>query len=626
MQKDWRIIYLLIALKVFLFYYLVELEGISYAVGFLTFSFLIILFENLRRAKKKKAAVIVFGSCYTLLSIIMLCDVMYYGYFIQYASVNQLFQMGDLFHTAGTIDLDGVISTAGILLLLWDIPFVIYYFRKSIETVKVPKNWWKRKTPAFWGITAIITIVILAWNPLNDDDVRSVNHLEFVAYHSSDIVQFVEGEIERVNVNEKAIQKEIASLVPKAKGTKYKGIAEGKNLIVIQMESFQNFVIGRSYNGQELTPNLNKLLKKDTLYFDNYYQTLGKGNTSDAEFATLNSLYPVTERESYRLYVNNNYNGLPWLLWAKGYKTMAFHGNVRTFWNRGQMYPQEGFQQFYSQEYLDVTEVSGFGITDKELFRQAVDILKEQTKPTFSFMVTVTNHIPYKLEEDLVDLKLRPEHENVFGHYLQAVHYADEAIGQFIADLKEAGLYENTVIAMYGDHHGLLKSEEDFYKPIQENMPKYIGREYDYDEMLNIPLIIHIPESNIAEAIHTTGGQIDFLPTIANLMNLTIPQPYIFGKDLVNVEKESESFAASVTYLLEGSFIWKDIMYQIGRDGTFQSGRAWNTENGQEIVLTNELKAQSERAARLVQLSKKVLDHNLMVDYAGQNYVNMAEN
>lgn len=52
------------------------------------------------------------------------------------------------------------------------------------------------------------------------------------------------------------------SIVPKSSGTAYKGVAKGKNLILIQTESFNNFVIGATYNGQEITPNLNKLLKK----------------------------------------------------------------------------------------------------------------------------------------------------------------------------------------------------------------------------------------------------------------------------------------------------------------------------------------------------------------------------
>ena len=221
----------------------------------------------------------------------------------------------------------------------------------------------------------------------------------------------------------------------------------------------------------------------------------------------------------------------------------------------------------------------------------------------------------------MVDLQLKPEDDNVFGHYLQSVHYTDEAIGELIQGLKDAGLYEDTVIAMYGDHHGMLISDEEFYEPIQESMPKFLGKEYDYDEMLHIPLIIHIPNSGVTETISTVGGQVDFLPTIANLMGITIPQPYIFGKDLVNVEEEEDDFVASVTYLLEGSFIWNDTIYQIGRDDTFKNGLAWNTKTGESVPLSEELEKQSQRARSLVQLSKKVLDYDLMSDYAGQKYV-----
>ena len=60
------------------------------------------------------------------------------------------------------------------------------------------------------------------------------------------------------------------------------GVAEGRNLIVIQLESFQNFVINAEYNGQEITPNLNEIIKGDTIYLDRYYQQIGSGNTSDA--------------------------------------------------------------------------------------------------------------------------------------------------------------------------------------------------------------------------------------------------------------------------------------------------------------------------------------------------------
>ena len=84
-------------------------------------------------------------------------------------------------------------------------------------------------------------------------------------------------------------------------------IAEGRNVIMIQVEALQNFVINKTYNGVELTPNINRLIRGDTIYFDHFYTNVGKGNTADAEFSALNSLYPSETRESYTLYEENNF-------------------------------------------------------------------------------------------------------------------------------------------------------------------------------------------------------------------------------------------------------------------------------------------------------------------------------
>src|SRR5699024_9580423 len=71
------------------------------------------------------------------------------------------------------------------------------------------------------------------------------------------------------------------------------GVAEGRNVIFINAESIQDFVIGNEVNGQEITPFLNSLVDdEDTYYFENFYEQTGQGNTSDSEFLIENSLYP----------------------------------------------------------------------------------------------------------------------------------------------------------------------------------------------------------------------------------------------------------------------------------------------------------------------------------------------
>lgn len=615
-MSNWKLVFLLLAVKVIWFYSLVDVGWQGIPMVLLTFAFLAVFFDSMRRGRKAYIKW-VFFVIYALISVLMVADVMYYNYFLQYTSVNQIFQLDSLFVTTGQIDMGQILTTTSGFLLLFDIPFVFYYYKKASKA-SGNENKSRKKiyqyAPKIITLTAIFALPIMGFNPLDDVDISSINHVEFFSYHVSDLIHFTEGVYTRASVDKEQIITDIQYNVPKTEGNELRSVAKGKNLIVIQMESFQDFPIGRSYNGQVLTPNINDLLKEDTLYFSNYYQTLGKGNTSDAEFATLNSFYPSPEREAYRLFVDNDYNGLPWLMRSQGYKALAFHGNTKTFWNREEAYKKQGFEKFYSKEELKMTEESGFGLTDKELFKQAVDILKKEEQPTFSFMVTLTNHIPYELDPKLVHIELKKEDEGtLFGHYMQSVRYADEAIGELIDLLKQNDMYENTVIAMYGDHHGMLNE----YPDVKASMEKFLGREYDYDEMLHIPLLIHMPGSGMNKTIETVGGQVDFLPTISNLMGIDIPQPYIFGKDLINAK---EGFLASVTYLLPGSFIYGDTMYQIGRDGSFTGGHAWSISTGNPLSIQG-LEQYQKRAAMLVELSQTVLKCNLMTEYPGQKYI-----
>ena len=161
-----------------------------------------------------------------------------------------------------------------------------------------------------------------------------------------------------------------------------------------------------------------------------------------------------------------------------------------------------------------IDEKIGFGLSDKSFFRQTADYLKNLEQPFYSFIITLSSHVPYKMPDSCQGLELLPEDEGtLFGNYIQAVHYTDEAIGEFIDYIKELGLYDNSIIALYGDHFGI-----DCKNEAAEQVKAFLGRDYTYNEMLNIPLIIHIPGSGIHETVETTGGQVDFMPTVLNLL------------------------------------------------------------------------------------------------------------
>jgi len=422
-----------------------------------------------------------------------------------------------------------------------------------------------------------------------------------VLYGSSSLSEIMEKE----NISNEAMESIVEDITDNSNldANKYASIGKGKNLIIIQMESIQNFVIGETYNGQEITPNLNQLIGGDTLYFDHYYSSMGKGNTADADFSTITSLYSVIEGASYDLYYENDYIGLPRLLKNSGYSTNASIGMSKDFYNRDTAYANLGYDCFYSSDTFDMNEISGMGLTDRSMFAQMANNLEKTKTPFYSFILTLTNHYPYVLDESLISLKLKEvDVDSQFGNYLQAVNYTDQAIGEFIDQLKDKGLYEDSIIVLYGDHHGLNYIDDDNY----EKMTEYLGYAYDYDSMLNVPLLIHIPETDINETITTVGGQVDFLPTIANIMDLELSESVILGQDIVNAE---EGFVATVAYMLQGSFIKDDVLYVIGRDGTFDNGRAIDL-NTKEAISIDGLLEYSQKALAVTELSKYLLEHN----------------
>lgn len=602
-EKKWMV-YPVFFIKLILYYWLMELPSKWFWVPIITLLFFGAVFE-VTALSAEKGWQIGFGIFYGFFSFVMAVDTIYYSYFGQFVSVNQLWQIGSLFVAGTETDLAGALSIPWGLLLLVDVPFMYLWHKKCAGHKKM---WWKILTGGVL-LGTIGWIGVISVNQYLRGDFMRINHLEFVTSHTNDIYTAVKGWRSKAEIQPEEVKQVIEKQVPKSERKELHGKAKGKNLILIQVESLNGWPIGKTYHGQEITPNLNQLIQKDSLYCSRVFSSSGKGNTADAEFAALNSLYPTTERECYRMYVNNTYNGLPWILRSIGYETMAFHGYEKEFWNRNIAYKNQGIETFYSQSELKMTEKSGFGLTDKEMFRQAVDILKEKREPWFAFMITLTNHIPYELDESLTSLSLAAQDaSSLAGHYMQAVRYTDEAIGMLMEYLKEAGLYEDTVIALYGDHQGLNKETA----AVASKMKELLGREYDYDEMMRIPFLVHIPGLSMAKTIDTVGGQVDILPTLGNLMDLPIKQDYIFGSDLFNLNPD-DGFYAPVTYMPVGSFIKGDVFYELGRDGSFESGRACQLFKGKQVSFAD-MKKYSEKAKILIETSKKVLDANLMKD------------
>lgn len=374
---------------------------------------------------------------------------------------------------------------------------------------------------------------------------------------------------------------------------KMKGIGNGKNLIMIQVEALQQFVINKKINGQEITPNLNRWINK-SLYFDNFFYQVASGNTSDAEFLTNNSLYPASSGAVYYLYSGNTFSSLAEEMNDKNYYSAVLHGYKEGFWNRNVMYKAEKFDDFYGESSYKLDETVGMGLSDKSFLNQAMGKIKGFKDPYYSFLITLSSHYPYNDVKGYGDFNVGSLGNSLLGNYIKGIHYTDEQLGMFLDKLQKEGVLDNSIVVLYGDHYAIPKENiNQLYSFMGINNPT----DLDWFELQKVPMLIHFPKDQYKGINHSYSGQIDVYPTLANMFDL--PKKYMLGSDLFNPND-------------------KDIIF---RNGSFTDGNAfyiswtntyYDIKSGKKISETNKLKALKDKTLTELQYSDDILNHNLI--------------
>jgi lipoteichoic acid synthase len=345
------------------------------------------------------------------------------------------------------------------------------------------------------------------------------------------------------------------------------GIAKGRNLIFIQVESLENAVINTKINGQEITPNLNALASEG-LYFPNYYSEVGPGTTADAEFMTLNSLYSLPDQVAFISYPDDTYSALPSLLKNNGYSTYSLHGDVASFWNRANIYPNLGYEQWFSRpDFTIPRDIGAFDLGDEDFFDQAAPKLASFPQPFMATLITLSSHTPFQIPADLETLNI-PSSTNLTWiqyQYLESIHYTDQAIGDFINELKQDGLYNNSLIVIYGDH----SSYTDIASALDVN--KTVFPNYNLQNT-QVPLIILAPGAAALpnEADETPGSHIDLYPTVADLLGIAPPST-VMGQDLLTT-KTPVVVARNLVSGTVNTVLTNNIAYQASPDGVYADG------------------------------------------------------
>lgn len=530
---------------------------------------------------------------YLILNILIISNAIYFREFTDFITVNTLI--------ASSKSAAGLGDTAGNLVELTDLFFLIdllvfipLLFFKKMKSDKRPFN--KRASFAVTALSALLFSAnlfvaetirpqLLTRGFANYYVVRGIGLPAFMTYSAN---QTYQAHRER-SVATADDLKTVEAYVKKnyaAPNSKYFGIAKGRNVIVIHLESFQQFLLDYKLKSDdkeyEVTPFLNSLYhSKSSIAFSNFFNQVKNGKTSDAETMMENSLYGLNNG-SYMV----NYGGdntayaTPSILAQKGgYTSAVFHGNTGSFWNRNNTYKQWGYNYFFDSTYFEKQDDENsfqYGLNDKYLFKDSIKYLEQMQQPFYAKFITVSNHYPYtSLNGDKKELgfPLADTKDDTVNGYFATANYLDSALKSFFDYLKATGLYDKSIIVLYGDHYGISNDRNTSLAPLLGKDAE-TWSDYDNAMMQKVPYIINIPGYTDGFISNTYGGEIDSLPTLLHLLGIDTKGYLQMGQDLLSPQNDNFVPLRTSGYYITPTY-------------TSYGGKTYYTQNGQEITEPN---------------------------------------
>lgn len=469
-----------------------------------------------------------------LLSLLIWADNVYYIYSASVLSVEQLTNLQYTEQITETIP--SLIRFSQIIYFIDFIIIGILYLTKMLKTDKEKRYTDKQKLANLViGIVGVIIFFLIGYDYVekgtqtlwNKDE--QITNSTIYGYHISDILnsfnyakRAVYNDYNGMITDYNALKKEYEENYGEIQYN-FEGILENKNVLIVQLESVQGFTAHRTINGKEITPNLNNFLDENIEFTNMHMQSYS--STADSEYTTITSTYPMENGMSYSKYFLNTYNTIFDIFNSKDYHTMYMHGNVPSFWNRGNVYSRMNIDSVsFIDDFEDQSEmISGF-LSDELLYKQGVQKIKHQDKPFMTFMVAASSHTAFDLpgienKYDKITIDVGKYKDTYFGNYLEAVNYADYAFGILLDELKKEGLYEDTAILVFGDHNGIGMWDDE----IREFLGEIDSDVTEVDLKLNYTRVLagmRLPGVDKSIKIDKTINKLDLKPTFAYLCNL----------------------------------------------------------------------------------------------------------
>ncbi|WP_281738560.1 LTA synthase family protein [Enterococcus dispar] len=577
--------------------------------------------------RRTKASYITMMVIYFLMSLLLFSNVSYYREFTDFITINTMLGAGKVASGLGESAIR-LFRPYDLLYFVDIVVIVALLFTKKIKMEERPV----RARMAF--AISTLSVMIFSGNLFLAEVDRPelltrtfsrdylVKYLGINAFTVYDGVQTYQASQVRAQASANDM-KEAESYVKShyaAPNSEYFGMAKGKNVIYIHLESTQQFLIDyklKDAEGKEheVMPFINSLYhSKSTFSFDNFFHQVKAGKTSDAETLMDNSLFGLNQGALMtQLGGKNTFQSAPNILnQTQGYSSAVFHGNAGTFWNRNETYKRWGYQNFFDASYYDVNDSNSFqyGLHDKPFFEQSVKYLEQLQQPFYSKFIAVSNHFPYsQFTNDEAGFPMADTNDETINGYFATANYLDRAVEEFFNYLKASGLYDNSVIVLYGDHYGISTSRN-------KNLAELLGKDketwtgYDDAQMQRVPYMIHVPGQSKGGINQTYGGQVDALPTLLHLLGVDTKNYIQLGQDLFSKQHEQ------LVSFRDGDFVTDKY--------TYYGGTLYDNATGQAITAPDEqLKTQvtkwKEEVSKQLATSDQINNGDLLRFYTGSN-------
>lgn len=535
---------LTVSLKTYFAYYIDLSLGVKGIVQNLIllmnpYSFVALILSVFLFFKGRKAFWFIFTGG-LLLTSLLYSNVVYFRFFSDFITFSTLNQVSNVDSMSGAIwssfQWYDFVYFLDIIIYL----FILLFKKQWLDT----KGFQRKFVPVMMGMAVALFFLNLAFAETDRPELltRTFDHKYLVKYLGPYNFTVYDGIKTIQNNQQKALASEddLAKVRSYTKtkyvepNKEYFGIAKEKNIIKIHLESFQTFLIGKKINGEEVTPFLNQLAtgNDDFIYYDNFFHSTGQGKTSDAELTMDNSIYGLPQGSAFSLKGDNTYQSLPAILHQQqGYSTSVMHGDYKTFWNRDQIYKHFGVDKFYDATYYDMSpeNLENLGLKDKEFFKESIPYLKAEKQPFYSHLLTLTNHYPFTVKPEDATIASPGTGNPTVDGYIQTARYLDESVEQFITDLKKEGLYDDSVIMIYGDHYGISENHN-------KAMSKLLGGKITPTKFMDLQrtgLFLKVPGIK-GHVDSTYASQVDVVPTLLHLTGIDAKPYVVFGTDLLS--------------------------------------------------------------------------------------------